>query len=70
MEDVGWVRGFAQVPETVHEWLGLYMECFVLFHLVEKTGSSTWGTPLPFSGFDVTIKVTEVWNNCIHPEEP
>ena len=60
MEDVGWVRGFAQVPETVHEWLGLYMECFDWFHLVEKTGSATWGTPLPSSNFDVTIKVTEV----------
>ena len=68
-EDVGWVYGFAQVSETVREWPGLYMECFVLFHLVEKTGSITWGTPLPFSNFDVTIKVTEVWNNCIHPEE-
>ena len=28
-EDVGWVRGFAQIPETDCEWLGLFMECFV-----------------------------------------
>ncbi|XP_043293127.1 putative killer cell immunoglobulin-like receptor like protein KIR3DP1 isoform X2 [Cervus canadensis] len=37
---------------------------------LEWTGSATWATPLPFSGFVVPIKVTEVWNNCLHPEEP
>ena len=36
-EDVGWVHEFAQIHETVCEWLGLFMEYFVLFcfHLVE-----------------------------------
>ena len=33
-EDVKWVCGFAQVPETVGEWLGLHMECFALFCFV------------------------------------
>ena len=28
-EDVGWVHGFAQVHETVREWLGLYMAVWV-----------------------------------------
>lgn len=43
------------VPETVCEWLGLNMECFVLFHLV-GLGSAAWNTLQLFSAFDVTIQ--------------
>ena len=67
-EDIGWAHGFAQVHETVREWLGLYMAVWVCVCVVDSL--YTWGIPLPFSGFDIPIKDTEVWNNCLHPEEP
>ena len=45
------LRGFSQIPQRVHQWLGLYMGCcfcYCFFNLVEQTDSATWGTPLLF----------------------
>ena len=73
-EDVGRVHGFAQVHETVREWLGFYMAvclCVCVCVCVCVVDSLyTWGIPLPFSGFDIPIKDMEVWNNFLHLKEP